>query len=365
MRKCPYCDFNSHAAPRDLPEPAYLHALLADLEATLDLVTGRPIGSIFIGGGTPSLFSPETIARLLSGVLARLPLLPGAEITLEANPGAVEAGRFAEFRAAGVNRLSIGVQSFDDACLQRLGRVHDAQRAIAAVVAAQQAGFQSVNLDLMFGLPGQSLAQAEADVRQACALAPKHLSYYELTLEPGTPFYQNPPVLPQEDDLSHIQAQGQALIAEAGFVQYEVSAYAQPGYQCQHNRNYWEFGDYLGIGAGAHAKLSLQDGRILRQARCKHPSTYLAAQPGAAQQAEVRILAEADRVAEFMLGALRLTAGFPQTLLEERTGLPWQTVAVRCKIAQERRWLTLDAGWVRPTPLGQCYLNEVIALFFP
>ncbi len=364
VRKCPYCDFNSHHAPAILPEAAYLRALLDDLDVTLAAAAGRPLLSIFIGGGTPSLLRPETVADLLHGIHARLTVVPEAEITLEANPGTVEAGRFAELRAAGVNRLSIGIQSFTDDCLRRLGRIHDGHQAQLAVELAQRAGFTALNLDLMYGLPGQTLAQAEADVRLACALAPSHLSYYELTLEPGTPFHQQPPVLPEDDLLVALQDQGQALLAVAGFAQYEISAYAQPGQQCRHNRNYWEFGDYLGIGAGAHAKLTVPDGTVSRHALCKHPASYQVT-PATARYREQRTLQASDLSAEFMLGALRLTGGFPIALFQARTGLPWAVVAPACAQAEAQGWLTQTADWVQVTPLGQRYLNTVIALFFP
>lgn len=364
MRKCPYCDFNSHHAPQTLPEAVYLQALLADLDAALPAIAGRPLISIFIGGGTPSLLRPETLADLLTGIRVRLAWLPDIEITLEANPGTVEAGRFAEFRAAGINRLSLGVQSFDDACLQRLGRIHDGRQAYVAAEIARQAGFTALNLDLMYGLPGQTLVQAKADVRLACALAPTHLSYYELTLEPGTPFYQQPPTLPDDELLLAFQDQGQTLLAAAGLEQYEISAYARTGQQCRHNRNYWEFGDYLGIGAGAHTKLTDTEGCVNRYALCKHPATYQATAV-TERYREQRLLQPDDLIAEFMLGALRLTDGFPQALFAARTGLPWTALALPLAEAETRGWLTQVTGWVRVTPLGQRYLNTVIALFFP
>ncbi|MEW5755041.1 MAG: radical SAM family heme chaperone HemW, partial [Pseudomonadota bacterium] len=307
VRKCPYCDFNSHEGRQAIPEQRYIDALLLDLEQDLPRIWGRKVISIFIGGGTPSLFSPEAIDRLLSGIRARLALIPEAEITLEANPGTVEAGKFAEFRAAGINRLSIGIQSFSDYSLQQLGRIHGRKEALAAAEMAHEAGFDNFNLDLMFGLPGQTLKDAGDDVATAIALEPSHLSYYQLTLEPNTYFHAKPPTLPNEDLIWAIQEQGQTALAEAGFGQYEVSAYARgEARRCRHNLNYWQFGDYLGIGAGAHAKIT-EGARqsITRYWKLKQPEAYLEAANAVAFSGGEKELARKDVGIEFMMNALR------------------------------------------------------------
>ncbi|HRW67501.1 MAG TPA: radical SAM family heme chaperone HemW, partial [Candidatus Competibacter sp.] len=322
-RKCPYCDFNSHEAREPLPERAYVDALLADLEQDLPRVWGRRIDSLFIGGGTPSLFSAEALDRLLSGLRARLPLRPDLEITLEANPGTVERSKFAEFREVGINRLSIGVQSFDDGHLHALGRIHDRRAAIAAAEAAHAAGLDNFNLDLMFGLPGQTVAQALTDIACALALQPAHLSYYQLTLEPNTRFYRSPPLLPDDETIDVIQERAQEELARHGYPRYEVSAYARADRRCRHNLNYWEFGDYLGIGAGAHGKLSdPAAGQIQRLWKVKHPRDYLAragTPAGVGGDAPVR---EAELPLEFLMNALRLVEGVPAALFGERAGLP-------------------------------------------
>lgn len=361
VRKCPYCDFNSHELSGDIPETAYVDALLADLEQDLPAVWGRPVATVFIGGGTPSLLSPEALDRLLSGLRARLKIASDAEITLEANPGTVEAGRFAEYRAAGINRLSIGVQSFDDDLLQRLGRIHGRREALRAAEAAHHADLDNFNLDLMFGLPGQSLAQGIEDVSTAIALAPAHLSYYQLTLEPNTAFHHRPPTLPPEDDIEDIQRQGQARLAAAGYAQYEVSAYAREGRQCRHNLNYWRFGDYLGIGAGAHAKLTqAAEGRIERLWKRRHPRDYLAA----ADKVDGRsVLSRSDAAFEFMLNALRLVEGFDTELFTQRTGLALNVVTQGLQAAEQRGLITWDPQRVCPTPQGRDFLNDLIQLF--
>ncbi|MGL4563662.1 MAG: radical SAM family heme chaperone HemW, partial [Halioglobus sp.] len=297
-RKCPYCDFNSHEA-RVIPQEAYVDALLRDLEGDLGLARNRPVATLFIGGGTPSLFSPGVISRLLAGIGSLLQLSPGLEATMEANPGSAEAGKFAGFRAAGINRLSLGIQSFDDACLQALGRVHNSDQARAAIEYARAAGFASFNIDLMHGLPGQSAEAAETDLRTALAFAPPHLSWYQLTIEPNTVFHKRPPQLPSEDALADIQQAGEALLAAAGYGQYEVSAYSRPGLRCRHNLNYWSFGDYLGIGAGAHGKITDADGRIQRYHKTRQPADYLAACSGTFTSGS-RELERADIVGEFM-----------------------------------------------------------------
>jgi len=362
VRKCPYCDFNSHPLRGEIPEARYIDALLADLELDLPRVWGRRVQTIFFGGGTPSLISPEAIDRLLAGIRARVPLAPDAEITLEANPGTVEAGRFTGYRTAGVNRLSIGIQSFDDQQLKALGRIHGRAEALAAAAAARTAGFENFNLDLMFGLPGQDMAGALADLRTALALAPAHLSVYQLTLEPNTPFAARPPQLPDDEAIAAMQDALQNELAAHGFAHYEVSAYARAGRECRHNRNYWEFGDYLGIGAGAHAKITTATG-ITRLARRQQPQDYLAHAGTPAAIAEQRQPTPADAAFEFMLNALRLTDGVPATLFAERTGQPLTTVAPALAQAIERGLLGADPLRLRPTALGRRFLNDLISLF--
>lgn len=365
-RKCPYCDFNSHEAQGPLPERDYLSALIADLEQDLPLVWGRPVESVFIGGGTPSLMSPAGIDRLLSDVRARLPLVPGAEITMEANPGTVERGQLREFRAAGVNRLSLGVQSLDDALLERIGRIHCAAEARAAAEDAAAAGFESWNLDLMYGLPGQSLEQALADLRAAIDLSPPHLSQYQLTIEPNTAFYQRPPERADDDALWEMQSHSQEWLAAAGYVQYEVSAYARSGAQCRHNLNYWRFGDYLGIGAGAHAKLTVAaEQRVHRLSKARHPRDYLARAAGEARIAERRTLGAAELGLEFMMNALRLNAGFDRRLFQEHTGLPLALLERPLARAEELGLIGRDHLRVWPTERGVRYLNELLMLFMP
>ena len=364
LRKCPYCDFNSHASRGELPEAEYLSALVADLEAALPLVWGRRVLSVFIGGGTPSLFSPAGIDRLLADIRARLPLEPGCEVTLEANPGTFERERFRAYRSAGVTRLSIGVQSFDDARLQAIGRVHDAAQARAAVAEAA-ASFETFNLDLMYALPGQDLAALRADLDQALAFAPPHLSVYHLTIEPNTEFaLQRPTVLPDDDLASDMLDLIGERTAAAGLVRYEVSAFARPGHRCAHNLNYWTFGDYLGIGAGAHGKLSFPD-RIVRQVRWREPAAYMR------QALQGRAVSNQHEVAlgelpfEFMLNALRLAEGFELTLLAERTGLGLHVVDEAVALAVARGWLQRDGARLRPTARGFDFLSDVQQLFLP
>lgn len=364
LRKCPYCDFNSHAwrgALRELPEARYLDALQADLEAALPKVWGRTVSTVFIGGGTPSLFSAEAIDRLLATIRARLRLAPGAEVTMEANPGTFEAQRFAAYAQAGVTRLSIGVQSFDDDRLRALGRVHDARQARAAIEEAARS-FASFNIDLMYALPGQTLQGLRDDLASALAFAPPHLSLYHLTVEPDTAFAKHPPPLP-DDELSAdmLVLLGQALGA-AGFGRYEVSAWAQPGARCRHNLNYWEFGDYLGIGAGAHGKLSFHD-RIVREARLRQPQRYIDAALGAGAIEDERIVGCDELPFEFMLNALRLTDGVPAASFGERTGLAPAAIARTCAQAVERGLLEDDPTRIRATPLGLRFLNELLAMF--
>lgn len=364
VRKCPYCDFNSHAIRDGVPEEAYVDALLKDLDIDVQWTAGRPIETIFIGGGTPSLFHAEAIARLLEGVRERVAVANDAEITLEANPGTVELARFRGFRDAGINRLSIGIQSFNDGSLKTLGRIHGRAEALAAGEAALAAGFDNFNLDLMYGLPNQDVEQALADIDAAIALTPTHVSVYQLTLEPNTPFYRQPPALPDE---STIDAMHQALnerLTNHGYDQYEVSAYARAGRQCRHNRNYWEFGDYLGIGAGAHAKISRTDG-VFRIAKTRHPEAYLRSAGTREVCAETRELARADLIFEFMLNALRLHDGFPVELFTSRTGLSLDDIDGPVRSAQTRGLLDAERKRIRPSVLGRRFLNDLILIFCP
>jgi oxygen-independent coproporphyrinogen-3 oxidase len=363
VRKCPYCDFNSHEARDDLPETQYVDALLTDLESTLPQVWGRKVVSIFIGGGTPSLFSAESIDRLLAGIRARLPILPGAEITLEANPGTFERHKFAGFFAAGVNRLSLGVQSFDPVQLRALGRVHDDEEARRAAESALMI-FGNVNFDLMYGLPNQTVEGAQADLAAALAFGPPHLSFYHLTLEPNTLFHKSPPPLPDEDTAADIEGAVHATLARAGYVHYETSAYAKPGRACVHNTNYWQFGDYLGIGAGAHAKLSFPD-RIVRQLRWKQPRQYLAKIAAGTPLQEETIATRDDVGFEFMLNALRLTDGVPSSFFPERTGYPLAIVSRALDEAVRRGLLDPDPQRLRATELGRRFQNDLLELFLP
>jgi putative oxygen-independent coproporphyrinogen III oxidase len=360
VRKCPYCDFNSHERSGELPEGEYVEKLFADLEGLLPSVWGRRLSSVFIGGGTPSLFSPESIDRLLSGVRARLPLEPDAEITLEANPGTVEAARFGGFRAAGVNRISIGVQSFDARMLQALGRIHDGAEACRAIEAAL-AHFDNVNIDLMYGLPGQSAEMARADLETGVALGVSHVSAYQLTIEPNTVFFSRPPPLPAHDACADMQVAAERHLAEAGFQHYETSAFARPGRRSRHNLNYWQFGDYLGIGAGAHGKVSFPD-RITRHSRLKQPRDFLAAD---STLAEDKIVPARELPFEFMLNALRLVEGFEVRLFSERTGLALAAVEPALREAEEAGLLERDWQRIRPTERGQRFLNELLERFLP
>ena len=346
----------------DIPEAEYIAALLADLEQDLPRVWGRTVRTIFIGGGTPSLFSPEAIDRLLSGIHACLTVAPGAEVTLEANPGSVELGRFRGYRAAGVNRLSIGIQSFDAEKLKALGRIHGREEALSAASAARAAGFDNFNLDLMFGLPGQNVEQALADVATAIRLEPTHLSVYQLTLEPNTYFHRYPPLLPEDDAIWEMQEQLQTLLAANGYRQYEVSAYARAGSECRHNLNYWRFGDYLGLGAGAHAKLSAADG-ITRLWKIKQPAAYLAGAGTKAALGGEQALTVHDASLEFMLNALRLTGGFPAALFGERTGLPFDEIETVLQTAQLQGLVSYEHDLIRPTERGRRYLNNLLELF--
>jgi oxygen-independent coproporphyrinogen-3 oxidase len=363
VRKCPYCDFNSHAAGSELPEEAYIDALLADLEQDLHHVHGRELTSIFFGGGTPSLFSANALGRLLDGVEQRVPFARDIEITLEANPGTFEQAKFAAYRQLGINRLSIGVQSFQEAKLKALGRIHDGGEAIRAADMARKAGFDNFNLDLMHGLPDQSLDDALSDLRTAIAQGPTHLSWYQLTMEPNTVFWSQPPTLPEDDVLWDIQEAGQALLAEHGYAQYEVSAYAREGRRARHNLNYWTFGDFLGIGAGAHAKLSSPDGRIIRSWKTRLPKDYL--DPAKHYLAGERVL-EADELPfEFLMNVLRLTDGAPVELFTQRTGLPLDVLAAGRAEAEARGLLSTDRERLTATAQGQLFLNDLLQQFLP
>jgi oxygen-independent coproporphyrinogen-3 oxidase len=361
VRKCPYCDFNSHAAPGTIPENAYVAALLADLEADLDLAAGRTVSSIFLGGGTPSLFGAEAIHALISGIAARLPLAADAEVTMEANPGTVEHGRFSGYADAGVNRVSLGAQSFDAAALAALGRIHGPDEIPAAVAEIRSAGIANFNLDLMYGLPGQEAAGALADLRAALALAPAHLSHYQLTLEPGTAFYHRPPQLPGEEQAFEMQLACQHELAAAGFAQYEVSAYARPGRQCRHNLNYWRFGDYLGIGAGAHGKATVA-GAVIRTEKSRSPRAYLDSGGRAGQRRQVPAH---ELPFEYMLNALRLREGFTLAHFTAATGLDASAVQPALTRLAGRGLIGEQDGTWCPTELGFRFLNELHAAFLP
>ncbi|KQV40985.1 radical SAM family heme chaperone HemW [Massilia sp. Root335] len=361
VRKCPYCDFNSHESKDPIPEQAYLDALRADLEQSLPLIWGRKIHTVFIGGGTPSLMSAAGLERLMSDLRTLLPLDLDAEITMEANPGTFEADKFKSFRASGINRLSIGIQSFDSRHLQALGRIHDAGEAIKAVEIAQ-ANFDNFNLDLMYALPGQTLSEAQADIDMALGFAPPHLSLYHLTMEPNTVFAKYPPVVPDDDATADIQDMIAARTAAAGYDHYEVSAYARPGHRARHNLNYWQFGDYLGIGAGAHSKLSFPH-RVLRQARYKQPASFMEAAAKGNAVAEEHEIVRADMGFEFMLNGLRLTEGFDPNLFGERTGMPLNAIEKALNEAEAKGLIYRDFRVIRPTELGQRFLNDLQEIF--
>ena len=363
VRKCPYCDFNSHQARGEAPEQDYVQALIADLELALPQIWGRRVYSIFFGGGTPSLFSARAIGELLAAFRARLNLAADAEITLEANPGTFESAKFRDYRACGVNRLSIGIQSFNPAHLQALGRIHDGEEARRAIGMAQ-AHFDNINLDLMYALPQQTLQEAEQDIDTAAGYGTTHLSAYHLTLEPNTLFYSQPPPLPDSELAADMQDMIEARLAGGGYVNYETSAFAQPGRECRHNLNYWRFGDYLGIGAGAHSKLSFPD-RILRQMRYKQPRDYLQKTAAGAPVQEEHALLPKDRGFEFMMNALRLAEGFEPALFAERTGLAVAAVEQPLREAVRRGLITRDHMRVAPTKHGQRFLNDLLQLFLP
>ncbi len=364
VRKCPYCDFNSHEPAGGIamiPAAAYVDALVADLDGALPQVWGRRVHAVFIGGGTPSLIGPDALDRLLSAIRARVPLEADAEITLEANPGTAEASRFAAYRALGINRLSIGVQSFDDAQLAALGRIHGGDEARRAIVLAL-ACFDEVNVDLMYALPGQSPAEAARDVSIARAFATSHLSLYQLTIEPNTRFAKHPPRLPDDDALDAIEAAVADEVARGGWARYEVSAYARPGHACRHNLNYWNFGDYLGIGAGAHGKLSFPD-RVVRQVRTRSPALYLERHARGEAAFDETVVEASALPFEFMLNALRLVDGVPARRFEERTGIPLSTLDATLEAAVGRGLLEVDAFRLRPTARGLRFLNDLQAMF--
>ena len=359
VQKCPYCDFNSHALKGEVPHEEYVQHLLNDLDADLPLTSGREVSTIFIGGGTPSLLSSEAMQMLLDGVRARLPLSPTAEITMEANPGTVEADRFSGYQRAGVNRISIGVQSFSAAKLERLGRIHGPDEAKRAAKLAENLGLRSFNLDLMHGLPDQSLEEALDDLRQAIALNPPHLSWYQLTIEPNTLFASRPPRLPDDDDLWDIFEQGHRLLSEAGYQQYETSAYAKPGYRCEHNLNYWRFGDYLGIGCGAHGKLTQPDGTIVRTTKTRHPRGFMAGN----YLDKRHDVADADKPFEFFMNRFRLLEAAPREEFVRYTGLPESSVRAQLDEALANGYLVETEHYWQITEKGKLFLNSLLELF--
>ncbi|MEM8183545.1 radical SAM family heme chaperone HemW [Morganella morganii subsp. sibonii] len=359
VQKCPYCDFNSHALKGEVPHDDYVAHLLADLDADLPLVAGREIRTIFIGGGTPSLLSAEAMQTLMNGVRARIAVAADAEVTMEANPGTVEADRFSGYQKAGINRISIGVQSFGDDKLIRLGRIHDAGEAKRAARLAATLGLRSFNLDLMHGLPEQHLGEALSDLRQAIELSPPHLSWYQLTIEPNTSFGSRPPVLPDDDLLWDIFSQGHQLLTQAGYVQYETSAYAKPGFQCQHNLNYWRFGDYLGIGCGAHGKISFADGRILRTVKTKHPRGYM---EGRYLDQQNEVAAE-DRPFEFFMNRFRLLEAMPRGDFTDYTGLPESVVRPQIEAALNAGEISETETHWQITEHGKLFLNTLLERF--
>ena len=361
IKKCPYCDFNSYTQNGDIPETAYIDALLQDFDQDVALLANRPIVSIFIGGGTPSLFSPQAIKRLLCALQERVEILPHAEITMEANPGTFEQARFEGFRTAGVNRLSLGVQSFNATHLQKLGRIHGKTESLTAVSCAQKMGFDAINIDLMYALPNQSVTEALEDLAQGCDLKPAHLSWYHLTIEPNTAFYRRPPITPNEEITEEIETLGRAMLSHNGFENYEVSAFAQANKRCVHNVNYWEFGDYLGIGAGAHSKITLPNGDIQRFWKHKVPHQYL--DPKLLFTSNATMLSDKDRVFEFMLNAMRLTDGFSVVLFEARTGVCFGDVAKTFEVARGKGLVELEGGNVVITLQGKRFLDDLVGMF--
>ena len=366
VRKCPYCDFNSHTAPGQIPAEDYAAALLADLEADLPDVWGRPVHSVFFGGGTPSLFSAGWFAGFLSDIRCRLTLVPDAEITIEANPGTTERDSFTAYRDAGINRVSLGVQSFDDKALQRIGRIHGRAEVERSIDSIHRSGIRNFNIDLMFALPGQTIEKALNDVRLAISSGPTHVSHYQLTLEPNTAFHTNPPELPQADLAWEMQEQCSRELQAAGFEQYEISAWAKKDHRCRHNLNYWTYGDFLGIGAGAHSKITLPaDSSIRRRVRQRHPKAYLQADKAADFLVEDRFLDPEECIFEFFLNQLRLHDGVDKGQFTNRTGLPWSAVSSRVEAAINRGLLTDSGGLLTPTELGWRFSNDTQAMFLP
>ncbi|MGK0297675.1 MAG: putative oxygen-independent coproporphyrinogen III oxidase [Gammaproteobacteria bacterium] len=365
VKKCPYCDFNSHATlDGSFPEKTYINALIRDLEFVLPLLQQRQISSIFMGGGTPSLFSGLGMKTLLSEIQLRFEFEKEIEITLEANPGSVDIEHFNTYRECGFNRISIGIQSFNNTMLANLGRVHDGLEAINAINVAKTAGFDQINLDLMYGLPQQQAEQAMDDLTQAISHQPNHLSWYQLTIEPNTVFYKNTPVLPVEDEIWNIQEQGMNMIASSGYENYEISAYAMPGYQCKHNLNYWEFGDYIGIGAGAHSKLTnINNNEISRSVRHRLPERYIELAGNKSAVAEHKLLTEQDVILEFMMNNLRLTKGFTTLLFEQRTGIKIHKIQEAIHVAENKGWLEREDMQIKPSSLGKNYLNDLLQCF--
>lgn len=363
VKKCPYCDFNSHTFDNAIPEKKYVSALLEDLEQILPEIWGRRITSIFIGGGTPSLFSAESIDNLLSGIRARIQCIADIEITLEANPGTVEQNKFNEFYHAGINRLSIGIQSFDNEKLLSLGRIHDSKEAHTAIETAQHAGFNNINLDLMFGLPQQTIEQGINDLQQAIEHKPAHISWYQLTIEPNTLFYNHPPATPDDDYIFELQQAGQSLLNNHSYHQYEISAYAKNKNQCQHNLNYWQFGDYIALGAGAHGKITRADQQsVYRYWKIRQPQAYMNA-PANERTSDTQTISNNDLVYEFMLNALRLKNGFDVSLFETHTGLSKDIILETCQQAQDNDLLTVQNNLIKPTELGYRFLNDLINHF--
>ena len=363
VKKCPYCDFNSHTYESGLPEDEYVNALISDLEYQLPSIWGRRIVSVFIGGGTPSLFSAQSINKIMTTIRSHLNCLPDMEVTMEANPGTVEQNKFNGFYEAGINRLSIGVQSFDDQKLKSLGRIHNANEALNAVEVARKAGFNNINLDLMFALPGQTIEQALLDLQQAIELSPQHISWYQLTIEPNTFFYSHPPVTPEDDDIWEMQQKGQQLLANSGYMQYEISAYAKNRQQCAHNLNYWQFGDYLALGAGAHGKISRADtGEINRYWQVRKPADYMHASVENKSSGKESLLTE-QIIFEFMLNALRLKQGFEISIFEQNTGLSSELILEKCQYAIEEGLLKRNEEGFAATQQGYLFLNDLINLF--
>jgi len=363
-KKCPYCDFNSHPLRQALPEKDYATALLRDLESVAQLAGDRVLCSVFFGGGTPSLFPAQTIAAVLESAHTLIGLADGAEITLEANPGSADEARFAAYRSAGVNRLSLGLQSFSDPQLKALGRIHNADQARQAVITARDAGFEKINIDLMHGLPDQSMSAAAHDIESAIAFSPEHLSLYQLTIEPNTRFAADPPALPDEESCWQIRCAVEERAADAGYERYEVSAFSERGSRCRHNLNYWKFGDYIGIGAGAHSKITDRQG-IWRCAREKHPRRYIETTATKQSPPSLQSVSGSALAFEFALNALRLKEGFTVALFEQRTGLSWESLSGTLAEAEERGLLKVNTDRVCATPLGYRFLDDLVELFLP